>query len=95
MRIAELQASALKESVRAILPHARVYLFGSRADDTKRGGDIDVLVVGDRQLDLLERVRIKRAFYNRFGEQKIDIVSFAHEDRDPFREIAEAKAILL
>jgi len=95
MRITDQEARLLKESVWEHLPGADVYLFGSRADDTKRGGDIDVLVIGKRRLDPLERARIKRRFFRRFGEQKLDIVSFERGESAAFREVAEEHAIAL
>ena len=55
--------------------NAKVYLFGSRVDDKKRGGDIDLYIETDIKENILDRklkmlVEIKRFL----GEQKIDIV---------------------
>ncbi|QEP43559.1 hypothetical protein D5085_10775 [Ectothiorhodospiraceae bacterium BW-2] len=54
---------------------AVVRLFGSRLDDSKRGGDIDLLIETDiSQPD--ELVKAKNRFlaqlYRELGEQKID-----------------------
>ncbi|MBU2804336.1 nucleotidyltransferase domain-containing protein [Acidithiobacillus ferridurans] len=32
-------------------PDAHVWLFGSRVDDSQRGGDVDILVAMDRSVD--------------------------------------------
>ena len=95
MRITEAQARLLKEGVREYLPQASVYLFGSRADDAKRGGDIDVLVIGERPLEPVESGRVKAKFYERFGEQKMDIVSFAEGEHTAFRDLIESEAVPL
>lgn len=53
----------------------KVYLFGSRLDDAKRGGDIDLLVctpTGKR--GILERIRMIARLKQYLGEQKIDVV---------------------
>ncbi|MDP2804359.1 MAG: hypothetical protein Q8O24_00300 [Gallionellaceae bacterium] len=45
MRITERQHTAIVEATREIFgEHSVVRLFGSRADDSKRGGDIDLHV---------------------------------------------------
>jgi predicted nucleotidyltransferase len=95
MRLSPEQSMCLKEQIHQCLPSAKVYLFGSRAVDKKRGGDIDILIVGERVLALQEKRDIKISFYKKFGEQKIDLVSFENEDPAPFKQIAESEGVLL
>ncbi|WP_457594162.1 nucleotidyltransferase domain-containing protein [Hydrogenimonas sp.] len=77
MRLKEWEAAAIRECLRSTFGEgAKVSLFGSRIDDTKRGGDIDLYVVVKplpedwRQ----RRSRFWRCLQERLGEQKIDIV---------------------
>lgn len=72
-----------------------VYLFGSRVDNTKRGGDIDVLLLTDKKLPHTELYKMKLSFYALFGEQKIDIVNFAKNDNDIFKDHILSYAELL
>ena len=95
MRLDPDQAAFFKTAVRSFLPDAQVYLFGSRAQDDLRGGDIDLLVTGHRELSGQEKRDIKIAFYRRFGERRIDIVSFRKDDPAPFRQLALMEAIAL
>jgi predicted nucleotidyltransferase len=95
MRLREEIAEFLKEEIKKFLPDAEVYLFGSRVDDKKKGGDIDILVVGNRRLSLMEKVKIRTAFYKRFGEQKLDIVSFTREENPPFKTLALKEGVKL
>ena len=78
-----------------ILPDAAVFLFGSRVHDHLKGGDIDVLVIGDKKLSGQQTRELKITFYKRFGEQKIDIVSFAGADDSAFKNLALNEAIRL
>jgi predicted nucleotidyltransferase len=52
---------------------ARVYLFGSRIDDAKRGGDIDLLIESNI-LTKQDLRKIRWQFFGVFGEQKMDLV---------------------
>jgi len=48
MRLTANEKSVLIEAITAIDPDARIYLFGSRTDDTKKGGDLDILIFSKR-----------------------------------------------
>ena len=53
------------------------------------------LIVGKRMLSLAEKRVVKIEFYKKFGEQKIDLVSFENDDPSPFKKIAELEGVLL
>lgn len=95
MRIEKTQTEYMKELVRAFLPDAKVFLFGSRILDELKGGDIDFLVLGERHLTNREKREIKIAFFKQFGERKIDIVTYTHEEPSTFKEIAMFDAVQL
>jgi predicted nucleotidyltransferase len=86
MRITGAERDALVDSVRQADPDARIWLFGSRLDDSKKGGDIDIAVLSPL-IHISERMRIRRAIVDRIGEQKIDIVVSA-DGADPFFRLA-------
>ena len=48
MRLEANESKAIGEEVRRLDPAAEIYLYGSRANDAAKGGDIDLLVVSDR-----------------------------------------------
>ena len=93
MRMSQPQAALLKKEIQARLPQGRVYVFGSRANDAKRGGDIDILVVGDKRLSILDRLKVRTAFYRAYGMQKVDIVSVTSEEPSAFRDAALRDAV--
>jgi predicted nucleotidyltransferase len=43
MRITEHEKNVIVDAVKSADPNAKVWLFGSRVDDSKKGGDIDIL----------------------------------------------------
>jgi len=95
MRLSKEKADFIRENLKKCIAGAEVYLFGSRVDDTEKGGDIDILIIGDRKLTLNEKIDVKISFYEKFGEQKIDIVSFKKDEESSFRELALEKAVEL
>lgn len=86
MRLKEFERAAIISTVKYFDENARVYLFGSRVDDTKKGGDIDLLVMSYR-LTSDDKRAIKIKLYELIGEQKIDII-LAENDSDPFVKLA-------
>jgi len=77
------------------MPDAAVYLFGSRADDNKRGGDIDILVLSDKKMTLTQIAAVITGYFKKFGERKLDIVSFTNDDQHPFKKLALLKSVAL
>jgi predicted nucleotidyltransferase len=54
---------------------AKIYLFGSRVFDDRKGGDIDLYIETNRKVGLFDKkVKLLQALYEKLGEQKIDIV---------------------
>ena len=56
---------------------SRVILFGSRVDDAKKGGDIDLLIEADGSSAELfsKKIRFITSLHLTLGEQKIDVVT--------------------
>ena len=95
MRIDKSQVECLKSLIISIVPEAKVYLFGSRVDDDKKGGDIDLLILANRRLDFKDKAKIEMGFFSTFGEQKLDLVSFEFSQQDSFKQIALSKGVEL
>jgi predicted nucleotidyltransferase len=95
LRLQKEQAIYLKSLITKYLPNSDVYLFGSRTDESKKGGDIDILILSDRELTRKEKASIEFSFFGEFGEQKLDLVSFRYDEKSPFKEIALEEAVSL
>jgi len=72
MRISKNEIEIIKNSILSKDKNAKVFLFGSRTDDFKRGGDIDILILSDK-ISLADVIDIKVDIFNYMEEQKIDI----------------------
>ena len=86
MRLKDIERAAILSTVKCFDQEAFVYLFGSRVDDTKKGGDIDLLILSHR-LGRDDARAIKSKLYDLIGEQKIDVV-IATDASDPFVGLA-------
>ena len=90
MRLSEDQRRAIREEVGRIFGNeASVRLFGSRVDDSARGGDIDLHIETDGSpAELLDReLRLRARLLRRLGERHIDVV--VHARHQPLRPIDE------
>jgi len=94
MRLSVAEIALLKNALAALSDKAKLYLFGSRVDDSKKGGDIDLLVVSD-ELTKRELRVLRVAFFKHFGEQKLDIILDNGEFKNPFTKHIFQKAVLL
>lgn len=68
MRLNPAQIHSIRETVRRTCGNsAGMVLFGSRLNDTQRGGDVDLLVESDREVPLVERARLKLRLESMLG----------------------------
>ena len=76
MRLSEQQQQDIIECVtQHISIDARIWLFGSRVDDAKKGGDIDLYIQVDDLEDIFMRtIRCRLALEDRWGARKVDLL---------------------
>ncbi|BAP54752.1 DNA polymerase subunit beta [Thioploca ingrica] len=94
MRLSSQDRHLIKQTIYQLDPQAQVYLFGSRVDDNKKGGDIDLLVLSTH-LGFTAQRQIKLKLYELIGEQKIDLIIAPETSADPFVQLVLAEAVLL
>lgn len=93
MRLEPEQREAIVETIRSYDPESTVYLFGSRLDDSARGGDIDLLVIS-RRITREQLIDVKLDLYDRLGEQKIDLL-VTDAPRTAFQRLARSEGVAL
>ncbi len=99
MRLTPSQAKVTKNTVERVLGiPCRVWLFGSRADDLRRGGDIDLMVETEEILDNRADTicRLYGALIMALGDRQLDIVlKDARTGDAPIFEIARRTGVML
>jgi len=95
MRITEYQKNTIIEAVKNSDPNAKIWLFGSRTDDSKKGGDIDIAIFSEIiDKDVMQKIQVKRFICDRIGDQKIDIVT-TNSGKEAIFRLAVAEGIQL
>ena len=52
----------------------KLYLFGSRTDDNKKGGDIDLFIETMEKVDINTEIDFLKALYKNATSRKIDLL---------------------
>lgn len=96
MRLTTFEITTIQHSAQNIFGDTvKVYLFGSRVDDAKKGGDIDLYVIPENKDNLYQKkIKFLSALDMALGEQKIDVV-IAKDQTSPIEMQAIEKGIEL
>jgi len=86
MRISiEDQQSIVDITQRYFDKGAKVYLFGSRVDDNKKGGDIDLYIIPEKKVNAKQqhdkKIKFLVALQIAIGEQKVDVIIAKDKNR--------------
>ncbi|MBK6637710.1 MAG: nucleotidyltransferase domain-containing protein [Rhodocyclaceae bacterium] len=89
MRLSTSHQQIILDTVRKIAgAEASVVLFGSRTDDARRGGDIDLLIESPTPPDLLQKALIKNQL-EALLQLPVDVIAKnSHAKPSPFQAIA-------
>ena len=83
MRLKDHEIRVIKDAVHSLDKNAKIFLFGSRVDDKKRGGDIDQIIVSEK-MRFKDKLRIYTNIFKKLEEQKIDIILYNGKDENFF-----------
>ena len=88
MRLNASELNAIRSTLAAADPAGRIYWFGSRVDDKRRGGDIDVFLESSRSINAMTALRLEY----RMGaacDTKVDLLIKGPEEVDtPIHQVA-------
>ncbi|NPA12002.1 MAG: nucleotidyltransferase domain-containing protein [Epsilonproteobacteria bacterium] len=75
MRLSEKEVEIIKKIIFSEVGECEIYLFGSRVDDSKRGGDVDLMIKKDISTfkRLLIKSKLKEALF-----KPVDLVVYTN-----------------
>lgn len=83
MRLTNNEITVIKSSATSFFGSgARIFLFGSRTDDSRKGGDIDLYVEAEHPVQLQDKISFITHLKMTLGDQKIDVVVNAPNKKD-------------
>ena len=75
MRLTKQEQQIIKKVFKESFEDGKIYLFGSRTDDTQRGGDIDLYIETNNKKDMLsKKIKFLASLKDAIGDQKIDVI---------------------
>jgi predicted nucleotidyltransferase len=82
MRLTNTEIVYIQEIFKEVFQKGEIYLFGSRVDDTLKGGDIDLFVSSNNRDNYLEKkLDFLTLLKQKIGDQKIDLVISKDKNR--------------
>ncbi|HIP43458.1 MAG TPA: nucleotidyltransferase domain-containing protein [Aquifex aeolicus] len=97
VRLSEEEIKAIAETAKEVFgENVKVWLFGSRVDLDKRGGDIDLYVETEMEEDILrKKLKFLVKLEEKIGEQKIDVIIKPFDSKDEISLIAKRTGVRL
>jgi len=89
LRLSIKEINIIKNKVKVIFGESLIYLFGSRVDDRKKGGDIDLYIIAKINENLFQKQRRLKVVLEDILYKPVDIVISINKDR-----LIEKEAIL-
>ncbi len=96
MRISQKEISIIKNAILDYIPDAKIFLFGSRVDDSKKGGDIDIFVETESDTTLKEQIKILSKIEILGVSRKVDLIVKTPKSKEqPIFQTAKKEGIVL
>ena len=95
MRLTHTQIAIIRKATRQNFGQdALIWLFGSRVDDSRRGGDVDLYIETTRKDTLLPTLRCKIALEDKL-DLSVDLLVKEPSQDKPIYHLAKAQGIQL
>jgi len=96
MRLSQAQIDAIVQVFQHVFSHGELVLFGSRVDDQRKGGDIDLYIQPAEVMPdlVMRKIKFLSMLKSKIGDQKIDLVLAPFAPRHLKREIRDKGVVL-
>ncbi len=97
MRLSQNQILAILKPKESFFPHSKIYLFGSRIDHSRSGGDIDLYILSEKSVldGVKKRIDFLVMLKSLIGDQKIDVILAEQSQNRLIDQIVKKEGILL
>ena len=95
MRLSTRELQALRAIIGELDPAGCLYLYGSRADDARRGGDIDVYWQASRPIDLKTQLAVQYRLELACDTRVDLLIQNPGQPAQPIHQIAMEQGVLL
>lgn len=83
MRLTESEKRIIKAAAKNLFgTNVKIFLFGSRVNDSQKGGDIDLYIETEKHALLQDKISFLSLLKWNLGDQKIDVVVNAPNKND-------------
>lgn len=94
MRLSEKEVGIIRSFLYEADPDGKIYLFGSRADDTRHGGDIDVFFETSTSMSLRRKLSLQYKISAQ-SDTQVDLLFKSPGDQEkPIYELARRGVVL-
>lgn len=94
MRLSKKEVNLIKNNVSNIFGESIIYLFGSRVNDTLKGGDIDLYIVSKEKDDLFKKKLKLKSVLEDILFKPVDIV-VAKDNKRVIEKEALSKGLII
>ncbi len=74
MRLSVQDIKVIKKATKEIYGNSPIWLFGSRVDDNKKGGDIDLFIETKQKSSIDDKIKFLRILENNGIDRKVDLI---------------------
>ena len=92
VRLTDEEVKKIKELVETFDSEAEIFVFGSRADLNRKGGDLDLLILSDK-IGWRERRAIRVGLIETLGDRKIDLIVRGKRSNEPIVRLAREEGV--